>query len=266
MSCQDYEVCGRPIGCVLDGTFACKVPPYHRSYSWDAGNAAQLFEDLTKAAEAPGAANLLGAMFVAKGSGSPKFEVVDGQQRLATISLALCAVRSHLYKFRDVELPGARPALESAMSAIDGMLNVRAGEPRIELGKDDDGLFREILSTETHGYEGRCRSLLARYANGGKGARKSNRLLISNYRVLSRLAEKKIAEFGLDCRKPDGFPDSLTKLSGYVYRIAKRNHVAFVIVRGARGAHEIFASLNSAGQKLPVPRTARRKSPRHPGR
>lgn len=272
VSCEDYKVCGRSIDGVLYGTLAYKIPPYHRSYSWGVNDAAQLFEDLTRAAEAPGGStNLLGTAVVSpEESGSPKFEVVDGQQRLATVALVLCAMRSCLFKFKGGELPYTRPALENALATIDGMLNVKLGEPRIELGNDDRALFRDILSTDTHDYVGRCKDLLAMYRNGAKRARRSNELLIGNYRALSKLVEKKISEFGLDGafdgRKSDEFSRAANEFARYVVRMAKRNHFAFVTVHNKRSACKIFATFNTAGQKMPVPTTAKRRSARSSGR
>ena len=260
MSYEDYEVHRRSIGSLLDETHAYKIPAYQRSYSWDVDNATQLFEDLTKTADADigsaSSSNLLGAMVVVpQGSGSPKFEVVDGQQRLATMALILCSMRSCLYKFRGNELPGTRPALDNVVTTIDSMLNVKPGEPRIELGKDDYGLFRDLLSTNTHDYASRCRELLVKYKNSKKRILDSNKLLINNYCVLSELTEKKISKFGLDAafdnRKTDEFSEAANTLSRYLAQnMVKRNHFAFIVVHNRYSAYKIFTTFNSKGQKL----------------
>lgn len=260
MSYEDYEVHRRSIGSLLDETHAYKIPSYQRSYSWDIDNAVRLFEDIVKTAEShsgsPSSTNLLGAMVVVpQRSGSPKFEVVDGQQRLATTALMLCAIRSCLCKFKGNELPGTSPALKNAVDTIDNILNIKPGEPRIELGKDDSVLFRDILSTDTHDYGGRCRDLLVKYKNSKKRILDSNKLLINNYRVLSEHAEKMIAKFGLDDafdnKRPDEFSGAANELSRFISQsMVKRNHFAFIVVHNRYSAYKIFTTFNSQGQKL----------------
>ncbi len=258
VSYEDYEVHRRSIGSLLDEIHAYKIPSYQRSYSWDVDNAVRLFEDIAKTAEAPSGSpsstNLLGAMVVVpQESGSPKFEVVDGQQRLATIALILCAIRSCLYKFKGNELPGTRPALDNAVATIDNILNIKPGEPRIELGNDDSVLFRDIMSTDTHDYVGRCRDLLVKYKNSKKRILDSNALLINNYRVLSERAEKMLAKLdkSFDNKKPDEFSEAANELSRHISQnLVKRNHFAFIVVYNRYSAYKIFATFNSQGQKL----------------
>ena len=259
MSYEDYAVHRRSIGNLFDETHAYTIPPYQRNYSWDVDNATRLFKDLVKAAGAdsgsPDSTNLLGAMVVVpEESGSPRFEVVDGQQRLATTALIFCAMRSYLHKFKDAKLPGTRPALENALDTLDNILNMD-GKPRIELGKDDHELFSDILSTDTNDYEGRCKELLRKYKNSKKRILESNSLLISNYRALSKLVEGMMPEFGLDAglasQNPDEFSKAVNEFSRHVsQKFVKRNHFAFIVVHNRYSAYRIFTTFNSTGQQL----------------
>lgn len=259
MSYEDYVVHRRSIGSLFEQLFSYRIPPYQRSYSWNVDNARRLFEDIINTSDepsgAPGSTNLLGAMVVVnEGNSSPEFEVVDGQQRLATTALMLCAMRSYLYKFEGSELPGTGPALENALNTIDDILN-KDGEPRIKLGKDDEDLFRDILATNTNDYETRCRDLMSKYKNGKKRILSSNELLINNYRVLSELVEKHMSTFGLDdafySNDSDGFLRASNKLVKYITQsMVKRNHFAFITVQNRHRAYKIFATFNSTGQQL----------------
>lgn len=260
MSDEGYDVRRSSISYLFDRDRTYQVPPYQRSYSWDSDNAERLFKDLVGTSESSAGSldysNLLGAMVVIpEGQGSPKFEVVDGQQRLATTALVLCAIRSHLHKFSSTDLPGTRPALKNALKTIDNMLTVSSGEPRIELGKDDCELFRDILSTKTHDYETRCKELLDKYTNGKKRILGSNSQLIKNYKALSKLVEEWIPRFNLDSmfanKRPDDFSEAVHELTSYVTQnIVKSSHFAFIVVHDKNMAYKIFATFNSAGQKL----------------
>lgn len=73
------------------------IPSYQRPYSWNIEECEQLWEDLTNVFEQEEKDYFLGNIILAKGLNSKdKFEVVDGQQRLITISLFIKALSLHL--------------------------------------------------------------------------------------------------------------------------------------------------------------------------
>src|SRR5271157_5101335 len=67
-----------------------RVPPNQRSYKWEEEHVTDLFQDLTKAID--GDDYFLGTI-VLTGAVNPIPEVTDGQQRLATTSILLSAIR-----------------------------------------------------------------------------------------------------------------------------------------------------------------------------
>ena len=69
-----------------------RVPPNQRSYAWESGNVEDLFTDLSGAIEQDGADYFLGTIVLTNPEESIP-EVADGQQRLATISILLAAIR-----------------------------------------------------------------------------------------------------------------------------------------------------------------------------
>ncbi len=89
------------IGAVFSDEYAFTIPPYQRTYSWGEEQAAELIDDLVTAqAEGMGKVDVtpyfLGSIVLIKSDGSSEAEVVDGQQRLTTISLLLTALRLQL--------------------------------------------------------------------------------------------------------------------------------------------------------------------------
>jgi hypothetical protein len=71
------------------------VPAYQRDYSWDEDQWEDLWIDLTDMVGRPDETHYMGALVV-EGQSDREFAVIDGQQRLATLSLLVLAVVSRL--------------------------------------------------------------------------------------------------------------------------------------------------------------------------
>lgn len=90
---------------LLEGTKQYLVPLYQRTYSWRQPQHDRLWDDVVKLAEdrAAGqssATHFIGSLVLAPSpangpTGVQQFLVVDGQQRLTTLSVLLCAIRDH---------------------------------------------------------------------------------------------------------------------------------------------------------------------------
>ena len=73
------------------------VPDYQREYVWKDEQVEQLVSDLTEAFEDdPNKSYFLGTIVTFAGGGNT-FELIDGQQRLTTFFILLCAIK-HIYK------------------------------------------------------------------------------------------------------------------------------------------------------------------------
>lgn len=89
------------LGKLLQGQCQYLVPLYQRPYSWERPNLRQLWADITGVAAAgPTANHFLGSLFLAPSpsmtpAGVAVWLVVDGQQRLTTLSILLSALRDH---------------------------------------------------------------------------------------------------------------------------------------------------------------------------
>ncbi|MEO0983479.1 MAG: DUF262 domain-containing HNH endonuclease family protein [Pseudomonadota bacterium] len=78
-------------GLFAQGEAFC-MPPYQRSYSWGEKEARDLLNDLTDAAST-GESHFIGAIVLVRTSPGGPLEIVDGQQRLTTITILLCVLR-----------------------------------------------------------------------------------------------------------------------------------------------------------------------------
>lgn len=97
---------------VLEGKKQYQVPLYQRVYSWGKNQLEQIWTDIVELAsslaEDPKASHFIGSLVLASSPdfgaiGVNKFLVVDGQQRLTTLTLLLAALRDHLIETGDVD-------------------------------------------------------------------------------------------------------------------------------------------------------------------
>ena len=88
-----------PIGEVFSERYAFVVPPYQRSYAWTTEHAGELLDDLLDYLD-DGTSDVddlspyfLGSVVLIKGD-RPEAQIVDGQQRLITLTILLAVLRS----------------------------------------------------------------------------------------------------------------------------------------------------------------------------
>ncbi|MEZ5954394.1 MAG: DUF262 domain-containing HNH endonuclease family protein [Hyphomonas sp.] len=117
-----------------------RMPPYQRSYSWGINEAKELLNDLIDAAET-GTPHFIGAIVLIHGEENGVLEIVDGQQRLTTLTILLAVLR-------DLEPDRARAAMlhELIADAPRPMLNEGATW-RLTLNHMDGPFFRESIQT-----------------------------------------------------------------------------------------------------------------------
>lgn len=97
---------------VLEGKKQYQVPLYQRVYSWRKPHLNQLWDDIVELTQArredPGASHFIGSLVLSTSPdysvvGVSKLLVIDGQQRLTTLTLLLAALRDHLAEHGDLE-------------------------------------------------------------------------------------------------------------------------------------------------------------------
>ncbi|MER8411923.1 DUF262 domain-containing HNH endonuclease family protein [Mesorhizobium sp. M0510] len=77
-----------------------RVPLNQRSYAWEKDEVTTLLDDLYRAFDAGEPIYFLGAIVLTRGA-NKQWEVADGQQRLATTSILIAAVRDYLLELED---------------------------------------------------------------------------------------------------------------------------------------------------------------------
>src|SRR5687767_12400445 len=92
----------QPISRIFSNDYVFRIPPYQRPYAWSTEQAGELFDDLIDFMQSrPGVVDdmppyFLGSIVLIKAENSPDADVVDGQQRLTTLTLLLSAIRHNV--------------------------------------------------------------------------------------------------------------------------------------------------------------------------
>jgi len=91
----------RPFKTIINGTTQFVIPVFQRDYRWTETQCEQLWKDLLQIARDPSPrGHFLGSVvYVSTGDSSAAFTrwlLIDGQQRLTTLTLLLAALRAHI--------------------------------------------------------------------------------------------------------------------------------------------------------------------------
>lgn len=121
-----------------------RVPENQRAYAWRKEHVQQLFEDLSAAFQSAPSPYFLGTI-VLTGTKDNRLEVADGQQRLATTSIFIAAIRDYLQQKGTNGKRSAQKYTSDYLIEYDEFQNDSV--PKLILGGDDNEFFlRAILA------------------------------------------------------------------------------------------------------------------------
>ena len=207
---------------VLGGDQRYRVPLYQRPYSWTDKQLERLWADLLEVTAEiqrnEKATHFTGSLVLDLGRAGPgvnEYLVVDGQQRLTTLSILLCAIRDHIAE-HDADHPEKRELIHERY-LVD---KYKSGDDRLKLlptqaDRDD---YRSLID--------------------GSGTANSNSRITTAYRF-----------FRLQLQINDD-PDDDRDIDRILE--AALGALAFVSItaRGDDNVYRIFESLNNTGMKL----------------
>lgn len=117
------------------------VPVNQRDYSWEDKHVLALFQDLSKAIDANKTAYFLGTIVLTSAKKEGGLEVADGQQRLATTTILLAAMRDYLFERKDEILFNS---VESDF-LFTTVRQTRRISPRLTLNANDHTFFEKRI-------------------------------------------------------------------------------------------------------------------------
>lgn len=201
---------------ILNGGKQFILPIYQRCYSWDIEQCETLWNDIVRMQQGHRHSHFIGS-FVniieeATPTGIDKFLIIDGQQRITTLSLLMIALRNYA----------------EAHSAETSISPLRIDNKILKnLGEEGLNQFKLIL-TETD--KDVFIALVEKNENALKNVR--SRLLDNYHFFLKRIEEQTL--------QPEQIDESIGKL----------HIVNITLERGTDDAQGIFESLNSTGKSL----------------
>ncbi|KFJ05179.1 DUF262 domain-containing protein [Bifidobacterium subtile] len=140
---QPLKAAEIPLGKLFSNDFDFVIPEYQRPYTWGTDETMQLLSDLQSALERDtDEPYFLGSVVLVKEEGDTKSEVIDGQQRLTTLSLILGVLRDL------VDNPNMSRAIHEFLEkpAVEWD-DDQPATPRLALRPRDKRFFNEYVQT-----------------------------------------------------------------------------------------------------------------------
>ena len=147
MMAKTLEAHDKLIREIFEGSYQFEIPDYQRPYAWTTEQAEELFNDLMSAmqdARTNGATSqyFLGSIVLTKNDRDPRAMVVDGQQRLTTLTMLFAALRA---AWEAVDYPqGVKSVTPFLYEEGDEMLGKVTGY-RFTAREEDTVFFRQYI-------------------------------------------------------------------------------------------------------------------------
>ncbi len=200
------------------------VPIYQRSYAWRPDEIGEFWGDIRGAFSDTSPEYFLGTLVLTRQASPPRDTIIDGQQRLATTSVLLAAIRDEFRERAD----DARANIVQRDYLSTSDLATATEVSRLCLNSEDAHFFEQRIVKDS---------------NSPDPSRPSHNLLLEAY---SRLRQqiKKVAE--------DAGPDWAARLTQWVDFLKNRVKVIVLEVPSDSDAYLIFETLNDRGADLTI--------------
>lgn len=123
--------------------FVFEIPGYQRQYSWQDDNFHDLFDDIRGAMENGENQYFLGSIILQltgrEANGGGRYDVVDGQQRLTTLSILIAVLRDSIH---DVQ---AQDSLQTRLCQQENLFENRARHDRLIVRERDRSFFEKAV-------------------------------------------------------------------------------------------------------------------------
>ncbi|MEL7544667.1 MAG: DUF262 domain-containing protein [Pseudomonadota bacterium] len=124
--------------------FRFTVPPFQRSYAWTTEHAGELLEDLLQQLRSEHGRvgpYFLGSIVVIKRDGIPQADIVDGQQRIATLTILLSVLR-------DLATPEQSSSIHKYVTQSGNEFEDIRDSQRVQLREQDAGVFEKYIQKQ----------------------------------------------------------------------------------------------------------------------
>lgn len=121
------------------------VPPFQRDYSWSHDEWNELWQDILESRMGSGESHYMGYL-VLQSADDKQFQIIDGQQRITTLSILVLAAISHLNDLEDADGKNEQRAAQLRNSYI-GYLDPVTLLPKskLHLNRHNDNFYQSYL-------------------------------------------------------------------------------------------------------------------------
>jgi hypothetical protein len=212
-----------PLAKIFSSDFEYVIPSYQRPYAWTIDQASELFDDLFDFYRSePEEGYFLGSIVLIKEESEPHAEVIDGQQRLTTLTILLSALASIL---EGTQRDTLRTYIREPGNEFEGL----EPKPRLTLRERDAAFFSKFV--QALDFEGLC-------ALDDKNLENESQI---NIKKNSQLFLKRI-ETTLGNRGEE--------IKGFVAFLLQRCFLVAVSTPSQQSAFRVFSVMNSRGLDL----------------
>lgn len=223
---QQIQASEETLDKVFSSDFDFEIPNYQRAYAWRTEETLQLLDDLETALEAGSEEPyFLGSIVLVKQPGDPVAKVIDGQQRLTTLTILLSVLRD-----LSIGDPERAAALALRVAEPGDPVMERTPKPRLTLRERDRVFFRRWVQDP-----GSIAPLLDMKDDALEGEAQRN--IRDNARALYHVLS--------------GW--SVEQRNGLATMLLARTFLVTVRTQDLRSAHRIFSVMNSRGLDLTAP-------------
>jgi uncharacterized protein with ParB-like and HNH nuclease domain len=140
-----------PFSKIINGTSQFVIPVFQRDYSWSEAQCEQLWRDILNIAADPSArGHFMGSVvYISTGDTSAAFTrwlLIDGQQRVTTLTLLLCALRDHIAKTKWSGSEDGPTAKRIEAYFLKNVEEEGSRQPKLVLRRHDQATLQAILN------------------------------------------------------------------------------------------------------------------------
>ena len=189
-----------PIGRIFSKEFVFRIPLYQRPYAWEQEQTEELLDDLL---DFLGTGHeqitdlspyFLGSVVVIKEDHKPEADVVDGQQRLTTLTMLLSAIRNRLGSEADTAVVDFAKGMTEYLYEKGNPVEETEDRFRLTLRKQDADFFRDHIQKD--GQFDKLRAMnAARLSDSQKNIRHNTGVLVDRLKKLNPETCKRLAQF-----------------------------------------------------------------------
>jgi hypothetical protein len=213
------------IGKLFTAEYDFAIPDYQRPYAWGKDEALQLLDDLQSALDRDtDEPYFLGSVVLVKEKGVSDAEVIDGQQRLTTLTILFAVLRDL------AAVPTLSTDIQKFIEEPEVLWNDQPARPRLRLRDRDAKFFRQYVQTHDA-----IESLIRLSDNAVKTD--AQKLIRDNAKAL----HDTLSKWSDDDRKR------------LFVMVASRTFLVVVSTPDLNSAYRIFSVMNSRGRPLTPP-------------